>query len=110
MDDFVPNPQFWPQLLAGVMRAVSDAGQEIASQGAANARHARKFEVKPGLDTSGPVAVIKRTGLGPIFEKGTKQRFTRSGAGRGSIQPGDFALTRARDSVLSQGLDLGRYL
>lgn len=107
---FEGNPAFWPQVLDAVADAVTDAGEQMAEETQRNAVHGREVKVETKLDAEGPAVVVRREGLGKIFEKGTKDRFTRSGAGRGRIEPGDLALTRARDTVLSRGINLARYL
>lgn len=106
---------FEPGVARAVSRALEDVGEAIRDQAKSNTSHgsiARSItSSKAQIDASGPFVTVRYArGLGPIFEKGTKQRFTRSGAARGLIQPGEFALSRARDTVLSRGLDLSRYL
>lgn len=97
------------------LKALQRAGEEmrdLAKQNTSHASVAKTVISTPAtVDARGPFVTIRYSkGLGPIFEGGTKQRFTRKGANRGLIQPGEFALRRARDSVLRRGLDLHLYL
>lgn len=113
---FVPNPQYLPHVEQAAGKALVKAGQEMRDLAKQNTSHGSVARTlwsspQPTHSTAGPSVTIRyRKGLGPIFEGGTKQRFTKKGAARGLIQPGEFALRRARDSVLRRGLDLRLYL
>lgn len=118
MAEFERNPMFKPQLEAALQRAMADTIRQTASdvkKGISPQSVVRKAPVAtegPRREANGDVSGVVKygRGLGPIFEGGTKARFTRSGAHRGQINNGNRAMERAKESAIRRGLDLRRYL
>ena len=86
---FEPNPNFWPDLEREVTASVNETLNNAANKVRGNARDvvASATEVipaTPDLDGVGG-AIHLTTMLGRVFEKGTSERVTRSGASRGRI-------------------------
>jgi hypothetical protein len=118
MAEFVHNPAFRPQLEAAVMRAMADTVRQT-QQDAERALTPVAIRDKAPVVTEAPrkqangdiTGVVKYgRGLGPIFERGTKQRRNRRGANRGRITTANHAMEKARDEAVRRGLDLSRYL
>lgn len=123
MAEFVPNPDFMPQLERAVMRELDDILEEAFQDVRRNLTPAAIVS-KVGLRTT----PAKRTGrlevgvfigysrgLGPIFETGTKPRYTKgrgrkgkypAGVHRGQITTANHAMRNARDNVMRRGLSL----
>jgi hypothetical protein len=118
MAEFVRNPAFGPQLERAISSAMADLARETSAEAQRNLapstiRSKVSIETEPPRREAGGEisAVVKYgRGLGPIFEGGTKQRFTRKGAARGAIATANRAMQRARDAAVRRGLDLTRYL
>ena len=105
------NPQFIPQLESAVRKSLDDellAAKSKAESLAGNT--AAEVVITPAKRTiEGVEGAIYARKLRTIFEKGTKDRFTKSGAYRGRVdaQP---AIGPAVDELLAKGLDINRYL
>lgn len=111
---FVENPMFWPEMVRGVGNALEDKTATIRDRAKTNTTHpsvARRITARPvKVDSEGPYGTVTTGGgLGNIFEGGTKQRQTKSGANRGSITA-ERAIERAVESEVLWDLDLHRYL
>lgn len=126
MSEFVPNPNFMPELERAVMRELDDVREEVyqdVRRGLSPASITDQASIKttPAKRTGRlevGVWVSYGRGLGPIFEGGTKQRFTKgrgrkgkygSGVNRGQITTANHAMRTARDNAIRRGLSL-RYL
>jgi hypothetical protein len=118
MAEFVRNPAFRAQLDAALFKGMADVVRATATEakkGLSPQTIIRKAPIVtegPKREANGDISGVVKygKGLGPIFERGTKQRFTRAGAGRGAITTQNNAMQRARESAIRRGLDLGRYL
>jgi hypothetical protein len=118
MAEFIRNPAFQIELERAVMNGMRDVltdTQRDAERRLAPVAIRNKAPVvtegpqrEPNGDVSGVVKYGR--GLGPIFERGTRQRFTRKGAGRGAITTANHAMQTAREQAIRRGLDLSRYL
>ena len=105
---------FWPELVRGVGNALEDKTADIRDAAKHNTAHpsvARRITARPlKVDAEGPYGTVTTGGgLGNIFEGGTKQRRTKSGANRGSITA-ERAIARAVESEVIWELDLRRYV
>jgi hypothetical protein len=116
--NFVPNLAFMPQLEQAVLKAMQETVLRTANDVKRNLTPSQ-IRSKTSVVTvpahrigAGEISGVVKygRGLGPIFEGGTAQRFTRSGAGRGAITTSNFAMTNARETAIRRGLDLSRYL
>lgn len=117
MSEFVPNPGYWPHLEAAIMQemdAVRARVQREVRQNLTPASIRPRVRLKTsrakrvGMNEIG-IWVGYGSGLGPIFESGTKQRRTRSGANRGRITTANHAMQQAREAAVKRGLTF-RYL
>lgn len=114
MARFVPNASFDSEFDRALGRAIDDKTADIRDAAKRNTNHpsvARRITARPvKRDSRGPYGeVTTGGGLGNIFEGGTSQRETKSGANRGSIAA-ERAIAKAVDSEVPKGLDLSRYL
>jgi hypothetical protein len=118
MAEFVHNPAFRPHLERAVMQAMADTIRqtqddvERALTPVAIRDKAPVVTEGPQREANGDVSGVVKygRGLGPIFERGTKQRRTRRGANRGRISTANNAMEKARNEAIRRGLDLSRYL
>ena len=110
MSYFEENPTFWAELDRAIANALEKKAADVRDLAKGLTSHssvARKITARPvKVDASGPYATVTTGGgLGNIFEPGTRQRQTRTGANRGAVR-GEHFLERAMESEALWGLDI----
>jgi hypothetical protein len=126
MSEFVANPRLWPEIERAVLRELDDV-RENAYREVKSHLTPSSIKTKATVRTTPAKRVARREmgvfigygkGLGPIFESGTKQRFTKgrgrkgkygAGINRGRISTANHAMKTAQTNALRRGLTL-RYL
>jgi hypothetical protein len=118
MAEFRKNPTFDSDLDSAIRRGMSELVRETAGVARRNLSPASiraKAPVvseEPRKNSDGSISGVVKygRGLGPIYEQGTRLRFTRKGAARGFITTANRAMERARDFAIEKGLNLSRFL
>ena len=126
MSEFIPNPNFLSEVERAVLMEMDDLREEMY-QGVKRRISPASITDKTTLRTTPPkrtghlevgVFVGYGRGLGPIFESGTKPRYTKgtgrkqkypAGLHRGQITTANHAMRNARDAALRRGITF-RYL
>lgn len=125
--NFEPNPGFLPDVERAVLREMNTDVREQVYQDVRSRLAPSSIAGKVTVKTAPARRINRREvgvfigygrGLGPIFEGGTKQRFTKgkgkkqkypAGVNRGQITTANYAMTKARDAAVRRGLSF-RYL